>query len=467
VVLVVEDEEMLRKVCARLLGTTYRVIEAGTLDEASRQLAEGNVDVCLCDIHLPDGDGVVELPRLRRLSRNTEFVIMTGSGGVAEAVTAVKNGAYDFLPKPFEPLERVAMIVAKALERKDLRDRADRLENEVAKATGFERVLGSSPLLRKAMETARQAATSSVSLLILGESGTGKEVVARAVHQTSPRNRGPFVVVNCGALPEALIESELFGHVKGAFTGASSDKRGLFEEANKGTIFLDEIGEMPPAAQVRLLRVLQSGEVRRVGASDAKIVDVRVLAATNVDLKAAMKDGKFREDLYYRLNVISVEMPPLRNRRDDVPALALHFLHLAAKRANRPVQGITDEAMRALIAWHWPGNVRELENTVERAVVLTRGTELDSADLPDHFFGSERVSADGGTNPATDTPKYQEARERALVEFDRGYIAALLRVSEGNMAAAAAIAGLDRSNFRKVVVRAGIDFREYLPSRLR
>jgi DNA-binding NtrC family response regulator len=466
VVLVVEDEELLRKVCVRLLGTTYRVLEAGTLEEATRILGDGAVDVCLCDIHLPDGDGVVELPRLRRLSRNTEFVIMTGMGGVSVAVSAVKNGAYDFLAKPFDPMERVALTVAKAIERKDLRDRADQLETESAQRNGFDRVLGSSPLLRKAMETARQAATSSVSLLILGESGTGKEVVARAVHQASTRNRGPFVVVNCGALPEALIESELFGHVKGSFTGAVSDKRGLFEEANKGTIFLDEIGEMPAAAQVRLLRVLQSGEVRRVGASDAKIVDVRVLAATNADLKAAMKEGAFREDLYYRLNVISVELPPLRNRRDDVPALALHFLRGSAKRAGRAVEGITDEAMRALIGWSWPGNVRELENTIERAVVLTRGTELDSADLPDHLFGGERMSADGERIEG-ETPKYQEARERALVEFDRGYIAALLRVTQGNMASAAAVAGLDRSNFRKVVVRAGIDFREFLPQRLR
>ena len=470
-VLVVEDEEMLRNVIARLLGSTYGVLQAGTLEEATRFLTSGGVDVCLCDVNLPDGDGIVELPRLRRISRNTEFVIMTGRGGVAEAVQSVKNGAYDFLPKPFDPVERVAMTVQKALERKELRDRTDALESEVARTLGFESVIGASTVLKRALDTARQAAASSVSLLILGESGTGKEVVARAVHQASPRNRAPFVVVNCGALPEALIESELFGHVKGSFTGAMSDKRGLFEEANKGTIFLDEIGEMPPQAQVRLLRVLQSGEVRRVGASDAKIVDVRVLAATNVDLKAAMKGNKFREDLYYRLNVISVELPALRNRRDDVPLLAAHFLKKAAKRAGRKVDGFTDAAMKALIAFNWPGNVRELENTIERATVLTRTAEIDTVDLPDHFFGDAgKAGGAAGTETGGTGPQplaYQEERERALLDFDRGYVSALLRMTNGNMASAATIAGLDRSNFRKVVLRTGIDFREFLPKRLR
>ena len=466
-VLIVDDEEGIRKVCARHLGDGYRIVEAGTLEEAQRALRDGSVEAVLLDVNLPDGNGIAELGRLRRQAGTAEIIVMTGAGAISDAVTAMKNGAYDFLEKPFVPVERVAISVGKAIDRKDLRDHADRLEAESAKRSGFDSVIGQSPLLRRALDTAKQAAVSPVSLLILGESGTGKEVVARAVHQASPRAKGPFVVVNCGALPETLIESELFGHVKGSFTGAMTDKRGLFEEAHKGTIFLDEIGEMPPPAQVRLLRVLQSGEVRRVGASDAKIVDVRVLAATNVDLKAAMSSGKFREDLYYRLNVIAIDLPPLRNRRDDVPVLASHFLGAAAKRAGKAVAGFTDEALRALIAWHWPGNVRELENTIERAVVLTKGAEIDGVDLPEHFFGKERAPASGGGGAGDAPTRYQEARERALEEFDRGYIGALLRKTEGNMAAAATIAGLDRSNFRKVVLRSGVDFREYLPRRLR
>jgi DNA-binding NtrC family response regulator len=315
--------------------------------------------------------------------------------------------------------------------------------------------------MQKTISLARDVSGSASSVLIRGESGTGKEVIARAIHQASPRAKGPFVVVNCGALPESLIESELFGHAKGSFTGALKDKRGLFEEANGGTIFLDEIGEMPASAQVRLLRVLQSGEVRRVGATEAKVVDVRVIAATNADLKAGMLNGRFREDLYYRLNVIGIDLPALRSRREDVPLLAVHFLKRAAAKAGKTIEGFTDEAIQTLLSWSWPGNVRELENVVERAVVLSRGKEIEVTDFPEQFF-AKRPAAESDEN--TPTPStYKEAADRARAEFERGYVAALLRMASGNMADAARIAGLDRSNFRKVVIRAGVDFREFLP----
>ena len=462
-VLVIDDEEMIRRACVRTLSATWLVLEADTLAAGWKHLEAGHVDVCLTDVRLPDGDGVARLSAMRRLSPGTEFVFMTGHGGVDAAVAAVKGGAYDFLTKPFESLETVALAVGRAIEHKELRDRADRLEQEAERRSGFETVIGASVPMQRAVSLAKDVASSASGVLLRGESGTGKEVFARAIHLPSPRAKAPFVVVNCGALPEALIESELFGHLRGSFTGASKDKRGLFEEAHGGTIFLDEIGEMPPAAQVRLLRVLQSGEVRRVGANESKIVDVRVIAATNADLKTMIKDGRFREDLYYRLNVIGIELPSLRNRRDDIPLLALHFLRKAATKAGKPqIAGFRDDAMRALVGWSWAGNVRELENVVERAVVLSRGEEVETAALPENMFAPiVPVSAEGEPLPTA----YKDARDRATADFERGYVSALLRMTDGNMADAARVAGLDRSNFRKVVLRSGVDYREFLPRR--
>ena len=473
-VLVVDDEEMIRRACVRAIGGTHRVLEAATLSEAERILEAGSVDVCLTDVRLPDGDGVERLPAMRRISPRTEFILMTGHGGVESAVAAVKGGAYDFLTKPFDTIEKVLIAVGKAIEHKELRDQTERLSREVERARGFDTVVGSGPKMTKAIGVARDVAGSSANVLLRGESGTGKEVFARAIHQASGRAKGPFVVVNCGALPENLIESELFGHVRGSFTGAMKDKRGLFEEAHGGTIFLDEIGEMPVSAQVRLLRVLQSGEVRRVGSNDARIVDVRVIAATNADLKTAIADGRFREDLFYRLHVIGIELPPLRERREDVPMLAMHFLRKASQKAGKPqVSTFADDALRALLGWSWPGNVRELENVIERAVVLCRGGEITAQDLPEQMFAPARprvVGADGGAEGSAEgegkqPSPYKEAREHSTAEFERSYVSALLRLTGGNMATAARIAGLDRSNFRKVVVRSGVDFREFLPRR--
>jgi two-component system response regulator HydG len=468
-VLVVDDEEMIRTACSRTLAASYRVLDAATLRDAEKILETNTVDVCLTDVRLPDGDGVEHLGSMKRISPRTEYIFMTGHGGVDAAVTAVKGGAYDFLTKPFDSLEKVTISVGKAIEHKELREQAERLQREMERRNGFDSVIGASPMMARAVAVARDVSYSNASVLLRGESGTGKEVFARAIHSASPRAKAPFVVVNCGALPENLVESELFGHVKGSFTGAMKDKRGLFEEAHGGTIFLDEIGEMPPAAQVRLLRVLQSGEVRRVGSNEAKTVDVRVIAATNADLKAGIQTGRFREDLYYRLNVIPIELPPLRDRRDDVPMLAMHFLKNSVARVGKAnVSGFTDEALHALLAWSWPGNVRELENVVERAVVLCRGNEIGSENLPEGLFaaktGAQPTVAEAAQTDAG-ASAYKEARESAIAEFERGYVAALLRMSQGNMATAARMAGLDRSNFRKVVVRSGVDFREFLPRR--
>jgi DNA-binding NtrC family response regulator len=306
-------------------------------------------------------------------------------------------------------------------------------------------------------------APTSSTVLILGESGTGKELTARAIHQHSSRAEKPFVAVNCSAIPVDLVESELFGHVRGAFTGATATREGLFESADQGTVFLDEVGDLPPLAQVKLLRVLQEGEVKRVGSNDTRHVDVRVLAATNVDLKSKTASGAFREDLFYRLNVICIELPPLRKRRDDIPLLAYHFLRKYARRAGRDVRKVSDEAMRVLRSHDWPGNVRELENAIEHAVVFCKDDTILPNDLPSArhsitpFGMDDSVSESGVGVPSAlaDLP-YREAKMRALSRFDGAYFAALLRRTNGNISEAARQAGLDRSNFRRAAKRAGI-----------
>ncbi len=327
----------------------------------------------------------------------------------------------------------------------------------------FITVTGANPALLRAINTAREASKSDSTVLLRGESGTGKEVFARAIHKSSARHAAAFVAVNCGALPESLIESELFGYEKGTFTGGSaSGKRGLFDEADGGTVFLDEIGEMPLLAQVRLLRVLESGEVRRVGATESRFVNVRVIAATHVDLWSASEAGRFRKDLYYRLNVISIEIPALRDRREDILPLTEQFLRANLARVDRPeIVGFEAPALRALISWDWPGNVRELENVVERAVVLARGREIRLSDLPSYLSAPRKSSDPESAIPEGST--YRAARARAMIDFDRRFLSGLLTTTKGNLAHAAKLAGLDRANFRKIVLKSGInprDFRE-------
>jgi DNA-binding NtrC family response regulator len=299
--------------------------------------------------------------------------------------------------------------------------------------------------------------------LILGESGTGKELTARAIHEHSPRRDGSFVAVNCSAIPVELVESELFGHVRGAFTGAITSRPGLFETAHRGTIFLDEVGDLPPAAQVKLLRVLQEGEVKRVGSNETRIIDARVVAATNVDLRERIAQGKFREDLFYRLNVVAIALPPLRERTEDIPLLAFHFLQKYASRTGRDVRRIAPEAMRVLARYRWPGNVRELENAIEHAVVFCRNDMVMPADLPigpdapGYGIASNDAQLPSQLSGLADLP-YREAKLRALGDFETAYFRAVMARSAGNISEAARQAGLDRSNFRRAVKRAGVAF---------
>jgi DNA-binding NtrC family response regulator len=414
---------------------------------------------------MPNLGGLEFLEQTKVRGHSLEIIMMTAFGDVDTAVNAVRSGAYHFLTKPFRSNDEVVLTVGKAAERRRLIDRANVLEQRLEQQEKFGELIGNSARMQEVYRLAVGVAPTSSTVLILGESGTGKELTARAIHQHSPRVGRPFVAVNCSAIPVDLVESELFGHVRGAFTGATATREGLFEAANHGTIFLDEVGDLPPLAQVKLLRVLQEGEVKRVGANETRLVDVRVVAATNVDLRARITEGKFREDLYYRLNVVAIELPALRARKDDIPLLAYHFLHKYAVRSGREVNKISPEAMRLLQAQPWPGNVRELENAIEHAVVFCAKDTVMPGDLPFGRRAPEPV--DSGRSALalpgiplglTDLP-YRDAKLRAVAAFDAAYFAEVLKRVGGNLSEAARQAGLDRSNFRRAARRAGVGTR--------
>ena len=380
-VLVVDDEPALLDSLTKVLEKEgLAVLAAETGDEALSLLRRESVAVLVTDLMLPGLTGLDLLKACRKVSPETEIILLTAYGTVETAVEAMKEGAYDFITKP---LKRAQLLrsVSKALEKRSLVQENRSLREQLAAHMSRRSAVGQSLPWRRTVEMVSQAAPSTATVLLLGESGTGKELLARALHEGSPRAKGPFVPVNCAALPESILEAELFGYEKGAFTGAVQRSDGRFVRAHGGTLFLDEIGEIPTHVQVKLLRVLQEGEVERLGGVTTK-VDLRLVAATNQDLRAAVRQGRFREDLYYRLHVIAVPVPPLRDRREDIPLLAEHFLRLYCARNNRRLSGFSGQAMDILLRHGWPGNVRELENTVERAVVLCRGDRVDVDDLP-------------------------------------------------------------------------------------
>ncbi len=463
-VLVVDDEPNLRRGVARMLESRgMHVLTAEDGNAAQQVLAVESVHVAIVDLMMPNIGGLELLELIKKNHSDIEVIMMTAFADVETAVTAVRAGAYHFLTKPFRSNDEVSLTVVKAAERRQLLDRTLMLERRLEKKENFGDLLGNSPQMQEVYRLAMGVAPTQSTVLILGESGTGKELTARALHEHSTRSGNPFVAVNCSAIPENLVESELFGHVRGAFTGATATREGLFEAADKGTIFLDEVGDLPPLAQVKLLRVLQEGEIKRVGSNETRRVDVRVIAATNVDLQQQIGVGKFREDLYYRLNVIAVELPALRRRREDIPLLAYHFLQKYADRARRDVRNISPEAMRMLRARQWPGNVRELENAIEHAVVFCQGETIVPADLPsarsNSMPSSSQQEPDEGSVvlPAslTDLP-YRDAKQLAVTAFDTSYFGTLLERTGGNISEAARRAGLDRSNFRRAAKRAGV-----------
>ncbi len=455
-VLVVDDDKVvLRAVTEILRREGYPVVPVDDAVEGMAAAKDSEIGVVMLDVKMPNLSGMDLLKAIKRDRPDVEIIMMTAFATVETAVDAVKAGAYDYLTKPFENIDEVSLTVAKALERRTLRNQAKALSEALSAKDHFEKIIGQSSQMRAIFKLVETVAYSSATVLIQGESGTGKELVARALHAKSPRRAQPFVALNCGALTETLLESELFGHVKGSFTGAQRDQKGLFDAADGGTIFLDEIGDIPLSTQVRLLRVLQEGEIKRVGSADSVKVDVRVIAATHRDLPKLVKSGKFREDLFYRLNVIAIPLPPLRDRIDDVPLLAHHFLRRYADRLGKRVRTLSPEAIELLCGYRWPGNVRELENAIERAVVLCRGDAITPTDLPPAVTGRTaplvRESPAGADESAWLNQSYATAKESALRRFEKSYVEALMRACDNNISAAARKAGMDRSNFKRVL----------------
>ncbi|HTM23451.1 MAG TPA: sigma-54 dependent transcriptional regulator [Kofleriaceae bacterium] len=441
-VLVVEDDDAMRDLLIEELSDAgFRVLAAAD-GRAGLECVKGHpVDLVITDLRMPELDGFDLIRDVKAMEESPHVVMVTAFGSIETAIKAVKLGAYDYITKPFE-IEELVLVADKALGERRLRRQLDRLQAEIEGQYRFDNIVARSDAMLEVLSLVRRIAASAASVLITGESGTGKELVARAIHFNSPRTARPFVAVNLAAVPETLIESELFGHVRGAFTDARADRQGMFAEANGGTIFLDEIGELAGPLQAKLLRVLQEHEVRPLGSTNTLKVDVRVVAATNRDLAEMMAEGHFREDLYYRLNVIQVELPPLRRRPDDILPLVEHFLARAGQRSDPPRRyRLTQDAQRALLAYPWPGNVRELENSLERGIALCRGDEIQIDDLP----GQVRE------RKATDFLAAAVARKMTLAELERNYIERVLEDEGGNKTRAAQRLGLDRKTlYRKL-----------------
>ena len=431
--LVADDDPGLRESLERTLTREgYRVILASDGNAALERLQAGGIDLVLTDLKMPGLTGIEVLRAAKAIAPDVDVILLTAFGTVEEAVKAMKEGAYDFLTKPFQRAQ-VLRLIRQALERRELIQQNRALRQRLDDLLRQGVVIGSSPAFRRMMTLVEQVADSSATVLVQGESGTGKELVASAIHQRSARRKGPFVAVNCAALPETLLESELFGYEKGAFTGAAARKEGRFELADGGTLFLDEVADLSPVTQPKILRVLQEGEFERLGATKSIRVDVRIVAATNQDLGHMVKEKRFREDLYYRLNVITLNVPPLRERREDVRVLAQHFLRIYAAKNNRTLEGFTDEAMRRLEAYAWPGNVRELENVVERGVVLARGALIDTDELPEEIAGATPLP-EGVLTVRIGTP---------LAEVGARLLDATLRATKGNKTLTAKLLGID------------------------
>jgi len=449
-ILIVDDESGMRRSLAIMLRREgYEVAEASGGQEAIERFGEDVLDLVIADLRMTPISGLDVLRAVKQTTPDVEVILMTGYGTVETAVEAMKLGAFDFITKPFQH-EEILIRVRNALEKCRLAREFNLLRSEVDSAFGLKGIIGTSAAMREVLNILPRVAQTDSTVLITGESGTGKELVTRAIHAASRRAGRPFVSVSCAALPEQLLENELFGHVKGAFTGAQAARRGLLEEAHTGTFFLDEIGEAPPSIQTKLLRVLEERSLRRLGDNRSVEIDVRIIAATNRDLENAVQEKKFREDLLYRLNVIRLHLPPLRDRLDDVPLLAQHFLAIHCKRLDRRLDGFAPEALAVLRRYGFPGNVRELINLIERAVALTQGPRLELRDLPDllHRPG-------GRTSPTVPEPAPLPASDSSAVNEQERLLGAL-RDTNWNVSRAAARLGISRNTIRYRMEKYGL-----------
>jgi two-component system response regulator PilR (NtrC family) len=450
-ILVVDDEEVMRDVLHTLLGQAgYRVTLAADGAQGLALARAQAFDAAVVDVMLPERGGIEVLEELRRIDPELVVLMITAFASVETAIQAMKLGAFDYVTKPFKH-EEVLHILRNGLNQRRLQDENRQLRTALRDQSRFTEIVGKSPRMQQVFGLITQAAPSRSTILVVGESGTGKELVAKAIHANSPRADKSFIVVNSGSLPHDLLESNLFGHVKGAFTGAVYAKKGLFELADKGTLFFDEIGNIPLETQAKLLRVMQEREFMRLGGIDVIKVDVRIVAATNVDLRRAVEEGRFREDLYYRLNVIAIQLPPLRQRKEDVPALVTHFVEKYARENEKPVTGVTPEAMQALLDYDWPGNVRELENVIERGVVLTTSSRIGRELIPDHVRSAPSFHVPHMTVP----PEGISLRD-VIANFEKRLIESTLESTAGVQKEAARLLGLKPTTLNEMIKRHNI-----------
>ena len=449
--LIVDDEaSMLDFLSLLFQGEGYEVTTARSVEEARRCLERGSSDLVLCDILMPDGNGLDVLREIKAADSSPPVIMMTAYTSTKTAIEAMKLGAADYVSKPFD-VEELKIVAQKALELAELADENVYLRRELEQKYTFNNIIGKSSRMQAIFALVDKVARTNSTVLIHGESGTGKELIARAIHTASPRSARRFLSLNCGAMPENLLESELFGHERGSFTGAVRDKKGLFQEADRGTLFLDEIGEMTPTMQVKLLRALQEKVIRKVGGTEEESVDVRIIAATNQDLEARIQTGEFREDLFYRINVLPIHLPPLRQRREDIPLLVDFFLQKYSKQMELPPRKISIEAMNILESYDWPGNVRELENLIERVLALSPAETITTRDLPVHLLTNRRSNADLVQLPeeGLDLEAYLESiRTQLMLEA--------LERTQGVQTQAAELLGMSFRSFRYYAKKAGI-----------
>ena len=450
-VLVIDDEEVMRDVLQSLLQEAgYRVTLAHDGVEGLALAKKQSYEAAIVDVMLPEMGGLDVLEELKKVDADLVVLMITAFASVETAIQAMKRGAFDYVTKPFKH-EEVLHILRNGLEQRRLKDENRDLRRALKDQARFTEIVGKSPRMQQVFNLISQAAPSRSTILVVGESGTGKELVAKAIHTNSSRADKPFIVVNSGSLPHDLLESNLFGHVKGAFTGAVYSKKGLFELADKGTLFFDEIGNIPLETQAKLLRVMQEREFMRLGGTDTVKVDVRIVAATNIDLRRAVEENRFREDLYYRLNVIAIQLPPLRQRKEDVPALVAHFVDKYARENTKNVTGVSPEALQALMDYDWPGNVRELENVIERGVVLTTGTQIGRELIPDHVRTAPSFHVPHLTVP----PEGISLRD-VIANFERRLIESTLESTAGVQKEAARLLGLKPTTLNEMIKRHNI-----------
>lgn len=459
-ILIVDDEEIVIRSCLRILSDScYAVDSVQDGWEALRKVDETEYDIIILDIMMPKIDGLDVLQQVKERHPDIDVIMITGLSQIQTAVKAMKLGAFDYLSKPFDP-DELKHVVDRALERRHLLQENRNLKNEVSSKYRFENIIGSSPQMQAVFGLIAKCAPTNSTVLITGESGTGKEMIARAIHYNSLRKDQPFVTVDCNTLSEHLLESELFGHVKGSFTGAVANKRGMFDIANNGTLFLDEFGNIPLSTQAKLLRVIQEREFRAVGNTNIQKTNVRLVTATNKDLKALVAEGAFREDLYYRINVFPIHAPALRERRDDIPALAFHFLKIFCNELEKPVPEISEAAMSLLMNYDWPGNVRELENTMYRAVILASDKVIHQAHLVNIIDTSPRLDIEV-PRTSEDLKRIKKiAREKSVEEVEKLFVQETLKRNSSNVTRSAEETGMQRTNFQALMKKYNIRVRD-------